>query len=273
MAGRRRLPCFAIAPVLVVLVLVGACTSGHDRTGPQYEADATIVAPSAGGHAARLCREGLVAGDPPACDGIEVVGWRWGRLKGEQSKGGVRWVQAHVVGTFDGRRLHPTRPPVRYQRPPVQLQNETGPACSDPAGDAAVRPPEHIDLTALGPALVGTWVSDPVHHPDAPLAFNVVVRPGSRAGAEAAVRRVYGGLLCVVEQDGPSLQEKEQAKAELTAEAARWRLVRAEVRSTRDNELVATVLLVTEAQREEAIRRWHHAVVFAPTLRPLVPGA
>ncbi len=184
--------------------LVGVGTVLDRGTGPQ------------------LCLGGVAESYPPQCAGPPLLGWDWTTAPARQSANGVTWGEYAVTGTWDGTAFTLTRPPVdlpRYAGPlPTPLGGAGSLATPCPAPSGGWRPldPARTTQTTLGAALAaaaglpgyaGAWVdqsvnpADPATSPElmndpAQLVLNVRVA-GDLAGAEAALRVVWGGALCV----------------------------------------------------------------------------
>src|SRR3954451_22917253 len=120
--------------LLVVSVAVGgvAGPSAADAPdpGPRYHGTVTILADSH--HGPQAC---FVVADslPPQCGGPDLRNFSWGQVHPE-TRGGVTWVDAEIVGTFSNNTIplkEPPGPPVR----PAAAPAPAAPApCPVPAG-------------------------------------------------------------------------------------------------------------------------------------------
>ena len=175
-----------------------------------------------------LCLGPVLESLPPQCGGPQLVGWDWADVEASR-RAGVRWTGAYVVtGTFDGTRLTLTEPPVpgdEYDgpRPPRSGEDDTlGTPCPEPAGGWRPVDPEKTDQRSLEEVgrvagrldgYAGLWWDQSVNpaydDPDGAdkefdmndpenLVVNVAVT-GDPAAAEAELRKVWGGALCVTQ--------------------------------------------------------------------------
>jgi hypothetical protein len=214
-----------------------------------------------------MCAEGA-DGHMPGCPSVPLVGWHWSAAPDRWVAAGVREARAHLIGRWDGRRFH-IEEADKYMRPPVLLQRQGAPGCRHPVGDPAAAPPS-ADPAPYGPGLVDVWVSDRSTGWEGPPTLSLIVRPGGADAATQAARRSWAGPLCITERNGPTWAEQQAAKRAIEAEAKRWHLVRA-VLNPLHSTVVATVLLATPGQHDEARRRWGDAIALSPTLQPVAP--
>ena len=173
------------------------------------------------GDGAELCLGGVAESLPPQCGGPSITGWNWADHDGDyQDVRGVRWGDFVVIGTFDGNTVTPNKavPADEYDAPAAEdAPHET--ACPEPAGgwvvdagrvaradyEAAMRTagrlagfassfidtsrdprsPEQMDQdSGDGADNASSWI------------VNVAVTTDP-AAAEAAIREVWGGGVCV----------------------------------------------------------------------------
>lgn len=147
--------------------------------------------------------------DPLVCDDAVVAGWDWERDGGEVSEEkGVRMGTYRLVGTFDGSTLtveEATQP----EPEPHAFDFEI--PCPTPEGGWQVLDPQRVTqddfsrATSVAQALddfalvaVSTPDGAPGPRDPADTVVSVYVA-GDPAVAEAAVREVWGGMLCVSE--------------------------------------------------------------------------
>jgi hypothetical protein len=210
----RRVACAAALVAAGVPALVGCSGGGEDeaRTDPprRYEADGVVV--QGRGAEPMLCLTGAGASIPPACGTVELAGWRWQAVAGEERLGGATWGEYHVEGTFDGETLTVTAagPP---ERAPAELDGEpAASACDDPAG-GRTGPRAALDRAALyaetRPEYVAAWMT---RAPGDEPVLNAVFTAGG-ARYEEALRERWPGLLCVVERDALTEDEAERRRA------------------------------------------------------------
>lgn len=175
-----------------------------------------------------LCLGAVAMSMPPQCDGPPIVGWDWTKARaGVGSYNGYRWVDAFVVGTYDGTRFTLTRPPVSRADwagplPVDPLGTPTSP-CPTPRDGWEIVDPAKATSTALDqavttvqrlpgfaglrfdPAPVGptaapgmTLSSGPSEAPQSPQSTILTVWvAGDPTATQRAIRAVWGGMLCV----------------------------------------------------------------------------
>ena len=159
------------------------------------------------GDGAELCLSGVLDSLPPQCTGPVLVGWDWSELEGDfDEASGVRWGDFLVTGTYDA--TSGTITPYEVTRgrdvdPPTGTFRGFDTPCPEPAGgwknaDAAMSGSASMDAAfALAETLDGyasSWIE--------PSTGIVNVRvDADPALAEAALREVWGGKLCVTRAD------------------------------------------------------------------------
>ena len=159
---------------------------------------------------------------PPQCGGVDLVGWDWDAVAGEESAGGTTWGEYTVFGTYDGHALTITRDPIGGQHddwpPLLRLPDSYTTQCPEPPGGWTDVDPATSTNAALhrgygvAEALPDfTAVFADTQH-EAPI-LNVLVT-GDIDAAERAVREVWGGPLCVGAADHTAA-ELEQIQREL----------------------------------------------------------
>ena len=175
------------------------------------------------GDGAELCVGGVAQSYPPQCGGPGLTGWAWADHEGDfEQASGVRWGEFLVVGTFDGTDVTPTEvtPADEFVAPDRGAEPDpfTTP-CPEPDGGWVVDPARATedDLyrafdvadgladyassfvdNSLDPRTVdemGMGVDPPKV---SPAIVNVSVTDDPVA-AEAAIREVWGGGLCISE--------------------------------------------------------------------------
>jgi hypothetical protein len=197
-----------------------------------YEASATVLDDADG---PKLCLGGVAESLPPQCAGLPLAGWDWAAVEGEQSASGTTWGDFHVVGTFDGETFTVTESGP-YDRGAADRGSERdfSTPCPEPDGGwTAVDSGRaaDADFTAgasaaqARPDYVALWVDYAGDYTPDELAqrlnegkpvvqiMNVVVAEDV-AGAEAAIREVWGGPLCITQREGHTAQELEQMREE-----------------------------------------------------------
>lgn len=191
--------------------------------GPVHTRYAVTVLDDGGG--AELCLAGVAQSLPPQCGGPPITNWDWTDHEGEfEDVSGTRWGEFHLVGTFDGERFTASQvtPADEFKAPGGDDADQFVTSCEEPEGgwvadsslvgyddqDAAFRaagrlpdyagafldssrdprPPEQLDQALADDGNdsidVDTWI------------VNVRVTEDP-ARAEAAIREVWGGGLCI----------------------------------------------------------------------------
>jgi hypothetical protein len=178
-----------------------------------------------------MCLAGMLWSTPPQCDGPDVVGWDWADHPEHESASGVRWGRFDLAGAWDGSALTPTdvsaAAPLEVSAGPIGDYPFTT-RCEEPEGGWVVVDPATTtdaaksDANRVAEALpdYGLVWADMSINPrwdewqahEGPPALELqqamtdpaytVVNVGvtdDPARAEAAVREVWGGPLCVYE--------------------------------------------------------------------------
>lgn len=201
----------------VGLLLLGACAD-PDTAAPadpeqRYEATGTVL--DGGDHGPELCLGSVAESLPPQCSGVELVGWDWSAVEGEQSASGTTWGEFDLVGTYDGTSFTVVEVvgPATYE-PGVADPVEAG--CSEPPGgwtsvDVSLATDE--DLTAAvqaaeaEPDSAGAWIDyvEEVTDDLVPVpAGGIILTAAFRGEVErhtTEIRELWGGPLCVVEHE------------------------------------------------------------------------
>jgi len=185
-------------------------------------AEATVLD---SGDGAQLCLGAVAESYPPQCGGPVITNWDWRSVTGHERASGTRWGEYVVIGTFAEGRFTLTKPAVpreEYDGPrPTYPEVSLGTPCPVPDGGWQVLDPaatteaslEEVARTAEQlPGYAGLWLDQSINpavdrvgeDPEAELALNdprklvVNVRVvGDPAAAEAELRRIWGGALCV----------------------------------------------------------------------------
>jgi hypothetical protein len=177
---------------------------------------------------------------PPQCGGPDVVGWSWDDVADEESANGTTWGSYEVTGTWDGQRLTLTEAP-GPPRPTDLAEKDFSSPCPEPAGGWTIVDPAHttqqsrdavLAAAQSRPQFAGAWVDhstnpaadEPVEGIEGELAMddpaeqilNVRVT-GDLDGAEADLREVWGGALCVSSADH-TMAELRSIQEEITAD-------------------------------------------------------
>ncbi|MBC9734574.1 hypothetical protein [Nocardioides marmotae] len=165
------------------------------------------------GDGAELCLGGVATSLPPQCDGPPLVGWDWAEHAGAyEEQSGVRWGAFAVRGTFDGTSFTPSEvvpgdawePPAGAD-PAAEADRDFTPPCPAPPGGwanqgspgAAGGRPAVFRAAQRLPRYNEAWVDSS----SSPVVVTVRLAtddPAELADAEATLRGVWDGPLCVV---------------------------------------------------------------------------
>jgi len=158
-----------------------------------------------------LCLGPVAESFPPQCGGLPLAGWDWEQVPDtfEQS-GTTRWGSYAVTGTYDGTTVTVTVPPVT-----AALYDSAAPVddpfltrCEEPAGGWDVVDSDRVSFEDQDavisaavqlPGYAGSFVDQSGFggEPDASRTIVNVLVTEDVAGAEQALREVWGGALCV----------------------------------------------------------------------------
>jgi hypothetical protein len=146
------------------------------------------------GDGPEMCLGGVAESYPPQCGGPALADFDWGDVGAEQANG-VTWGQYALTGTYDGSTFTVTDaiPAALYDVMAEPEQEPLAAACDEPTTtDTAKATPEDLDATLAAasalPAYASAWLSGNT--------INVAVTEDPE-GAEAELRRTWGGMLCV----------------------------------------------------------------------------
>ncbi|MBD3940986.1 hypothetical protein IF188_04615 [Microbacterium sp. NEAU-LLC] len=222
-----------VLPLLVVLasgtLLLSACATGHLATAPTADDPGLLttsypVTVLDDGDGAELCLGGVLDSLPPQCGGPSLVDWDWAEHEGDyEESDGVRWGSFLVTGTYDADADSFTAtdviPGSDAESPQATMPDFSSP-CPEPFGgwrviDEAKATPESMDAVFQRaqrlPGYAAAWLDqspnpasgtstpdDPEQTMNDPRLSIVNVRvTGDPAAAEADLREVWGGMLCV----------------------------------------------------------------------------
>jgi hypothetical protein len=208
---------FAAAAVLAVLGVATACSTEAEMKAvdPSGSGGSAAAAPSEGaptpvpegevrtqglvmvlddGDGPELCFGAVAESYPPQCGGPALEDFDFGDVGAEQASG-VTWGQYALTGTFDGTTFTVTDaiPAALYDVMAEPEQDPLAAACDDATTtDAAMATPEDMDATLAAasalPTYATAWLTGNT--------INVAVTEDAE-GAEAELRRTWGGMLCV----------------------------------------------------------------------------
>lgn len=238
------------ATIAVMAALASGCASRPDpgTTAPPQGSEAGLLTTPAGatvlddGQGARLCLGAVATSLPPQCGGPEVVGWDWAQWVGSyEEAAGVRWGSFTLVGAYDPDAFSFTPVEVRAGAgdPPSQGDEGSrfGTPCEAPPGGWRVVDATKTDERTLNavferaaalPGYAAAWVdlsrvpsAGPDATPEEQIAetavqpaltlVNVMV-VGDPAVAEAELRQVWGGMLCVTKAERTDAELQEIAR-------------------------------------------------------------
>jgi hypothetical protein len=219
----------------------GGSTSAADERPPPtvpvldpaqlYEADGLVLDDVDG---PKLCVGGVADSLPPQCFGVPLVGWDWDAVEGEESASETTWGNAHVVGTYDGEAFT-VAAAGPYETGEADFgERDFSTPCPEPAGGWVAVEPSRIseadfDAGAAAararPDHVALWVdyvgddtpdelAQRLSEGETVLQIMNVVVTDDVAGAEAAIREVWGGPVCVTQREGHTEEELAAIRAE-----------------------------------------------------------
>jgi hypothetical protein len=175
-------------------------------------------------HGPQFCLGAIFLSDPPQCGGPSIPNWDWSAVSGHTSRNGTTWGDYTLVGTYDGHAFTLTRPPRPGRAAGLEpaadaLDEVRGTPCPEPEGGWRVLDPSRTTDESMELAFeearglegyAGLWLDqsinpaasstdeeayDLMNDPEK-LIINVAVT-GDTAAAEARLREVWGGALCV----------------------------------------------------------------------------
>jgi hypothetical protein len=219
-------------PAVVTCVALAGCGSEEATTSPNPAATTTPPGPEqrytitasvleSPEHGPQICTSNYEESYPPQCGTIDVVGWDWTAVEGEQSVDGTTWGAYTVVGTYEGARLTLTEP-ARTPRPDDEIEpfptvglSHLETPCDPPPGgwerapyDTAMRERVPAYRYALAqPDFAAAWVDLP--GPEIwregdtdPITLVLNFRfTGDLDRHEAALRARWDGSLCLIKAD------------------------------------------------------------------------
>ena len=162
------------------------------------------------GDGPEMCLGAVAASSPPQCSGPALAGFDWGDA-GSEEAGGVRWGSYALTGTFDGSTftVGDAIPAALYDTTAAPEPEPLAAACDEPTTtDTAKATPEDLDATLAAASALPSYASAWLTGDD---TVNVAVTDDAE-GAEAELRRTWGGKLCVttVERTDADLNEVNQ---------------------------------------------------------------
>jgi len=160
----------------------------------------------------QLCLGAIAESYPPQCSGIPITNWDWAPVKDtSESSDATRWGSYAVTGTYDGETFTVTQKPVTsaLYDPAAPVENPFVTSCPEPEGgwgvvDDAKVSYEDQDAVYTAAAQLSTYAGSFIDQTSAAGSaddasgsiVNVLVTEDPE-GAEEALRKVWGGPLCV----------------------------------------------------------------------------
>lgn len=224
---------FRAAPLLTALTLLAACgdqttatSEGSSPTDVEGELVVWTTVLEDRTHGPHLCLGGVAESLPPQCGAVPVTNWDWDAVPGEDELSGTTWGDRYVVvGTYADGAFTLTRPVEQADEPPYPGEDDVDfeTPCPEPAGgwrplDPALTTEASMQRVARVanrlPGFADLWLDQsmnpaygqPIEGLEDELAMNdpallvVNVRVTSDVdSAEASLREVWGGALCVTE--------------------------------------------------------------------------
>lgn len=178
----------------------------------EYETTAAVIQVKAG--PAHLCIQGVRESLPPLCaGGPELTNWDWAATPETEERGGVRWGEYRVRGTYAGGRFTLTATPAPDEpgddEPDDEPRDRPGIPCPEPEGGWVAPDPTNVEDThplisaaKAEPDFGGIWITDlePPRddgYQDKGKAVFTVTFTGDLARHEAELRPLWGGPLCI----------------------------------------------------------------------------
>lgn len=232
-----------------------------------------------------LCAGAVGASWPPQCGGPPIVNWDWEK-QGQgayQTSGRIRWGSFWLAGTFDGTSFTVTEtiPAALYDAVADFDEPDFGSPCREPEGGWRVLDPSKTTEDSMDavfatagrlPGYANAWMdqsrnrADGERHPErmndpALTTVNVQVT-GDVEVAERALRRVWGGALCIT--------QAEHSDAELRRIQRRLNKLPGMLSSSSGRDRVEVTVLYDDG----SLQRWADAtygkglVILSSALRP-----
>ena len=228
-----------LLPIAVSVLMAGAACGGDNtasvassgKGGPsnapsaragetRYTATTTVL--ESPDHGPQLCLGGVQESYPPQCGGPDVIGWDWDVVQGEESANGTTWGTYTVVGTWDGEALTLTEPAASPEPPDPTDRDQPrfSTPCPEPEAGWKVVDESATSEQAMQAAIEyarsqstvgGVWMDQSINpvfdenpidesRTNDPATFILNVSfTGDLEAHEAAIRELWGGLLCVSE--------------------------------------------------------------------------
>ena len=227
---------------------------------PTYSVERTVIgAPS---HGPRLCF-GVEFSLPPQCgSGLDLIDWKWSRVKGEESTGGTTWGTYRIVGRYDGTRITVTDVGRATGKRNRDLDVDFRTPCTTPAG-GWIRDPSNLgipefgvltDIAEASPDYVTMWTDHSQGIEIKHFAFT-----GPPAAHRSELEALWGGPLCVVQFEH-SREELFAAQAALDDPSLRLDVVASWIDAP-GNRVGAQAIVADRAAQRRLDKRFGQGVV------------
>jgi hypothetical protein len=205
----------ATAAVAVGIVALGPNGGGPTPTASGAGPASTAPTPAPGPHRVRVtgtvidspehgpqvCWAVLTSWVPQCGKGIDLLGWDWAQVEGEESRQGTTFGDFEITGTWDGVRVTVTQP---VGPPPASSRhNPSGfeTPCPAPPGGWAVVDPTKTSQRAFDAALSAARgrpdFGQASYDMQPATTVLIVWVTGDTAAAEHDLRAIWGGAVCV----------------------------------------------------------------------------
>lgn len=109
---------------------------------------------------AELCLGALLESYPPQCSGVRLHGWSWDGVEGSETSGDATWGSYVVQGSYDGKRLTVTQPPILLALYDPRAPVDPTDGKPGPADDATLTTVQDEIHDALGDQALGSTPRD-----------------------------------------------------------------------------------------------------------------
>lgn len=163
----------ALAAVLCIALLTGCAGTAAGGAAPASDGGPAAVPPALSAlpageviaqgtviddaGAVQLCLGGVNESLPPQCAGVPLVGWNWADTSGSEAAGQTRWGAYAVYGTYDGRSITVTRPPILLALYDAVAPDDPTGGEPGPGDDARLSEVQGDIHTELGDAALSSW--------------------------------------------------------------------------------------------------------------------
>ena len=160
LARQALLPAFLTLGLLSIAGCATDATPGTDSPPPTAVVGQGTVIQVADG-AAQLCLGAIAESYPPQCSGIELIGWDWATVDGQESAGDVTWGTFAVWGDWDGQRLAVTDSVMLALYDPIKIDDPfTEPANAGSSSETELAAIEASVPSEAPVEVLGTWIDN-----------------------------------------------------------------------------------------------------------------